>query len=45
MDYEGNIIIVGLDKLRREVIQIVSDQAIIFKQISNFNIRGIKLIS
>lgn len=45
MDYEGNIIIVGLDKLKREVIEIVSDGAIIFKQISNFNIKNIKLIS
>ena len=45
MDYDKNIVIVGLDKLKREVIEIVSEEAIIFKQISNFNIKGIRLIS
>lgn len=45
MDYEQNIVIVGLDKLKREVITIVSDQSIVFKQISTFNIKAIKLLA
>jgi len=45
MDYEQNIVIVGLDRLKREVIEIVSEEAIVFKQISTFNIKTIKLIS
>ena len=45
IDSNSNLIIVGLDKLKREVINVVNNNAVIFRQISNFNMLGICLIS
>ena len=39
------LVILGLDKMKREVINIVSNNSVIFRQISNFNIHGALLVS
>jgi len=38
VDSRETIVIIGLDKMKREVINIVSNNSVIFRQISNFNI-------
>lgn len=45
VDSKGNIVITGLDKMKREVINIISDSSVIFRQISNYNITGSLLVS
>lgn len=38
------MILVGLDKLKREVINIVKGNEVIFRQISNYNMNGMALV-
>ena len=44
-DEQMTIVLVGLDKMKREVINIISNSSVIFRQISNFNIHGAVLVS
>lgn len=44
-DAKFNLVLIGLDKMKREVINIVSEGSIIFRQISNYNINGALLVS
>jgi len=39
------LVIVGLDKMKREVILVVSNNSVIFRQISTFNIVGLELVN
>jgi hypothetical protein len=39
------LVLVGLDKMKREVINIVSNNTVVFRQISTFNIYGACLVS
>ncbi len=45
VDYEGVVVVVGRDGAKRQVILIVRDNAVVFRQISNFDIRNIHLIT
>lgn len=45
IDEGMTLVIFGMDKMKREVINIVSDNSVIFRQISNFNILAARLVS
>jgi len=45
VDESMTLVLIGLDKLKREVINIINNNSVIFRQISNYNIFGAILIS
>jgi len=45
IDDRQSILVVGLDKLKREVINIIVDNSVVFRQISNFNVSGALFIN
>jgi hypothetical protein len=45
VDKKLAVVLVGLDRMKREVINIVSEGSVVFRQISNYNIGGALLIS
>ena len=45
VDQKMTLVIVGLDKMKREVIIVVSNNSVIFRQISTFNVNGLELVN
>ena len=44
MDNFGILTIVGRDHMKRQIILLIKDEYILFRQISTFNIKGILII-
>lgn len=44
-DQSGALVLTGQDYMRRHVLMVVADDSILYKQISNYDIRGLLLVS
>jgi hypothetical protein len=45
VDSQLALVLVGLDRMKREVINIISEGSVVFRQISNYSINGALLVS